>query len=183
MSEAVEMTFPLYTGTITPSTLREIQLSVLNNRGATIDIWDEDKMFVESGYVVAGGLGANELAVPFEDFFNDDGTIIANYIDNHMTLFRSNDAHIKLGLWMPAGDEVVILDCVMVLTHIENAMQWGRMNDQLAIFDLDNSEEIYLPTTTVQPYNEWAEQMKRYGVDPGSITYAEWKRIVLNVAA
>lgn len=177
------MSLTTYADAIPADVLREIQLSVLDNRGATIDIWSEDQMFVESGYVVAGGLGANELAVPFDDFFNDDGTIIANYIDNHLPLFRSNDKNIKFGLWMPTGDEVVILDCVMVMEYIENALQWGRMNDQLAIFDLNESEEIYIPTTTVQPYSEWAEQMERYGVDPGSITYAEWKRIVLNVAA
>lgn len=57
-------------------------------------------------------------------------------------LILANKTCNAVGFWYHEG--VLYIDAVMVFEELENALDLGRMNNEIAIYDLNNQQEITL---------------------------------------
>lgn len=98
-----------------------------NPDGFTLDI--ETFQFASTGYAVA-------LAETQNSFDCEGLNKVVNYcIDNNIRY---------IGGWYNAKNGKFYYDATVVISDRSQAIEMGRMNRQIAIFDLDNLEEIEL---------------------------------------
>lgn len=98
-----------------------------NPDGFTLDL--DTFTFASSGYAVA-------LAETQNSFGHEGLNAVVNYC------IKNNVRYI--GGWYNAKNGQFYYDATVVLSDRSQAIEVGRMNRQIAIFDLDNLEEIEL---------------------------------------
>lgn len=108
---------------------------ILENGGATLDFMGEIKNF-DFGYMVSKK--GCELVVDF-DTLNDYtfNAIVRGYMYN---VFGSQVDFV--GLWLDNGK--LYFDVSTLVRNLDDALQLGKSNEQLAIFDNENKQVINL---------------------------------------
>ena len=105
---------------------------ISSNGGFTIDF--KTGNIPESGFCIA--LAGFECIVQID---NDLDKILSNYIvDNKSKLFIDS---YYLGAWV--NDGKIYLDIVIIVKDLKLAVKLAKINNQIAIFDLDNHKEIF----------------------------------------
>ena len=112
--------------------LFEMVECTLRDGGLTIKPFTGEKP--SGGYMVA--LQGYELQVPVSEFFTG---VVADYIGEHAQKLMNNTA-LCLGTWVNEG--IVYLDLSENVPNREKALELGRERHQLAIFNLENFEEV-----------------------------------------
>ena len=105
-----------------------LALCAANAEGFTSNVTDMQP--VPAGYSVAVQATQNS-------FGKDGARAVANYIANHPNVNA-------VGGWYDSESGRYYIDAVMIFDNLESALIAGRAEDQLAIFDLNQMEEIRL---------------------------------------
>lgn len=94
----------------------------------------------KTGYAVAER--GNNREVPDTDFFDKKKGMAAlmSWVRDHESKFDDPDAH--LGIWYDTDNGEVVLDVSYVLQDRDEAIDRGKKNNQQAIWDIANFEEI-----------------------------------------
>lgn len=91
------------------------------------------------GYMVAQKDGGHIMDA--KDFYGSKGAhLLQDYVDAHSSDFASPDSH--LGTWHDSDSGKVFLDISHNVLDHDQATKLGRDNDQIAIWDVKNSQEI-----------------------------------------
>jgi hypothetical protein len=99
------------------------ELAKSNPQGFTVDL---ELNFITSGYVIA--------VKDTQDSFGDEG------LERVVEFATTNK--LNIGGW--DNDGLFYWDAVIIETTREKAIEAGELNKQLAIFDLDNQELIWI---------------------------------------
>jgi hypothetical protein len=101
------------------------QLAKTQPKGFTVDL---DLNHVNTGFVVA--------VIDTQDSFGDKG------LKNVVEFAKEND--LKIGGWFSETNQKFYWDAVKVINKKSEAIGFGKLNKQFAIFDLENDELIIL---------------------------------------
>lgn len=117
----------------------DILTAIDTNNGGTIPVV-VGQVSPTSGYAVA--LESRELQISFESEFE----VIENayaYVDGnkHYAGWYPNG---YLGVWYDIDSNVVFLDVTLVVPEKAQALELGRENKQISIYDFNKKEVIYL---------------------------------------
>lgn len=129
------------------ATFEDIVADILSNGGGTYDTADLDPAGQKYGYYVS--IKDQGLTVPVDKF---NGEILSNYLK-----YMSTDL---LGAWV-FNDEVY-LDSTKWFADLDEALEFGRQNDQMAIWDIANQTEVFVN----EPRTSGAEDSPEHR-DPG----------------
>ena len=114
--------------------LKEIIEYVKEYGGIT---WDyREEMVQERGYAVA----VNKTFEVEIGTYNLDEKELIKYIHEHFSILHVDGY--CLGIWV--HNHICFLDVVRIFKYAKDALEYGKNNQQTAIYDLDNQQEIYL---------------------------------------
>ena len=109
---------------------------ILENNGATFN--PRNNELVISGYACSG-IKENETIINGKVTEND----LVEYLNKFQHDFTNNDKAM-LGVWYNTENNMTYLDTSFVHSTKESALQSAKELQELAIFDLENLEEIWL---------------------------------------
>lgn len=126
--------------------------STKKNRGASYNI-ETGEFNPESGYMVS--ISNHEYVISSGVRFKDAALAaeIKDYALKNADLLMNGD--IFLGSWVQGAD--IYLDCSRRFLDKREALEFGMLNNQLAIYDAENKVSITLPT----PQRSGTEYQKR----------------------
>ena len=110
--------------------MKNIKDMILKNGGATLDS-NLKPIQAQKGYMVS--MQGHELVTTIEGL-ND------TLLENYTRLAKKLNGYV--GMWL--DDDKVYLDISQHHTSKNKALEVGKANKQLAIYDLENDEEIRL---------------------------------------
>lgn len=113
--------------------IEKFAAEVRGSGGASVNMAGQSPV---TGYMV--GLAGSQIALPLDDF--DDGAV-AEYLGLYGPLLHVG-ANTYLGGWV-LGD-LVYLDVAAQFTDREEAIAAGQKAGQIAIYDVEAGEDIYL---------------------------------------
>ena len=106
---------------------------IIENGGATLTK-ELKKAKLNGGYMVS--LEGAESQVK-----GDDYQAINQAIKEKQTIIKNND-NLFIGLWLDNG--IMFIDISINIIDKMEALEFGKYNKQLAIYDLENNDSIYL---------------------------------------
>ena len=118
---------------------------ILLNGGITFDVKTNTKIIKHYGYMVA--IEGCESKVAIEDFTKVQ---LDDYIEVYLNILNQTEYY--LGAWVHEG--FVYLDVSKYSEKLRNAEWLGVFENQIAIFDLENFEEITLDYKKIKARNE-----------------------------
>lgn len=110
-------------------------IAALNHEGFTVNAANLQP--VTSGFAVA-------LKRTQNSFGNEGLAKVANVIDELQALGNLNGRALAFGGWYDSESGLFYYDATLIYQDREKAIEAGRANEQIAIFDLANLEEIRL---------------------------------------
>lgn len=140
--------------TLLPKLADRVWEKTFANGGATYSVFAGDRGG-NKGYAVAV-YPEREVIIPAEEFTPE---MMQAYVAQNQDLL-TKDPKANVGTWLNNESGMVHLDVVNVLPSLEKAVEMGEKNNQLAIFDLKNFEEIWLkrlisPEADPTDLNNW----------------------------